>query len=121
MPVFRVTPQTPYDPKTDPTYPGLLGPRAMQAYMHWKEFRPKMVKELYRQGKLRETLEEAAEAVSDEIAEVHGKIISDLNKSGKMPTDPWEREKTFVTTHLEVKNQAIRRYLLLPPEDETVE
>jgi hypothetical protein len=76
----------------------------LMAQRHWKEFRPKMVRELEAQGRLMEALWEAQETTLDEME----LLTRQLRKQGLTPqqaeTQAWEmvREKN----------------ILLPPEED---
>ena len=78
----------------------------LMAEKHWREFRPKMVRELEAQGRLTEALWEAQETTLDEMEVLTRKLEREqLLTPQQAQTQAWEliREK----------------YILLPPEDES--
>lgn len=76
----------------------------LMAKRHWKEFRPRMVREMEAQGKLDEALYEAQETTSAEMMELRAKLQKEQGLTAQQAHDQaWEliREK----------------YILLPPEE----
>lgn len=76
----------------------------LMAEKHWREFRPKMVRELEAQGKLQEALYEAQEQTLDEMEALTRKLEADGLTVQQAQDQAWEIIR--------------ERYLLLPPEDE---
>jgi len=76
----------------------------MMAEKHWREFRPKMVRELERSGRLMEMLWEAQERTVDEMEAL---------------TRQLEREQRLTPQQAETQAwEMIReKYILLPPEE----
>ena len=74
------------------------------AEKHWREFRPKMVRELERSGRLMEMLWEAQERTADEMEAL---------------TRQLEREQRLTPQQAETQAwEMIReKYILLPPEE----
>lgn len=68
----------------------------LAAEKHWREFRPKMVKELEAEGDLWELLKEAEDRTLD--------LIGEMLKNGAHPA--------------EAQTTAMREFILLPPEDD---
>jgi len=87
---------------TKPTYP--ISGYGLMAESHWREFRPKMVKELEASGKLEEALHEAQERTLDELLELETKLEADGLTLQQARDQAWEVVR--------------ERYILLPPEDE---
>lgn len=78
----------------------------LMAERHWREFRPKMVKEMEAKGTLMEALFEAQEQTTMEMETLTRKLETEQNLAPQQAeTQAWEmiREK----------------YILLPPEDES--
>ena len=73
------------------------------AEKHWREHRPKMVRELERKGLLRQMLLEAQEKTKDEMATLR----LDLMKQGKTAQQANDQAWEMVR----------ERYILLPPEE----
>jgi hypothetical protein len=74
------------------------------AERHWREFRPKLVRELETKGTLRETLFEAQERTIEEMEVLTRKLETEQKLTSQQAHDrAWEmiREK----------------YILLPPEE----
>jgi hypothetical protein len=73
------------------------------AEKHWREFLPKMVRELEVKGQLHELLQEAEEKTKDDMEDLVPKLISEQDYT---PADAervaWEMVR--------------ERYILLPPE-----
>ena len=84
------------------TYP--ISGYGLMAERHWREFRPKMVKELEAAGKLQEALHEAQERTLDELLELETKLEADGLTLQQARDQAWEVVR--------------ERYILLPPEDE---
>ena len=77
----------------------------MMAERHWREFRPKMVRELEAQGKLEEALYEAQKRTLDEM-----EVIMERLETGQGMT---------VQRSKDVAWEMVReRYILLPAEEE---
>ena len=76
----------------------------LMAERHWREFRPKMVRELEEAGKLEEALHEAQERTLDELMELETKLEADGLTKQQASDQAWEVVR--------------ERYILLPPEDE---
>ena len=72
------------------------------AEKHWREHRPKMVRELERKGTLQRMLLEAEENTKDEMATLR----LDLMKQGK----------TAQQAHTQAWEMVREKYILLPPE-----
>jgi len=72
------------------------------AEKHWREYRPKMVRELERKAILRQMLLEAEEKTKDEMATLRMELMKQGKTAQQAQTQAWEivREK----------------YILLPPE-----
>ena len=87
---------------TNPPYP--ISGYGLMAERHWREFRPKMVKELEEAGKLEEALNEAQERTLDELLELETKLEADGLTLQQARDQAWEVVR--------------ERYILLPPEDE---
>jgi hypothetical protein len=87
---------------TKPTYP--ISAYGLMAERHWREFRPKMVRELEATGKLKEALYEAQERTLDELLDLETKLETDGLTKQQASDQAWEMVR--------------ERYILLPPEDE---
>jgi hypothetical protein len=77
----------------------------LMAERHWREFRPKMVRELETKGTLMESLFEAQERMLEEMEALTRKLETEQKLTPQQAHDQaWEtiREK----------------YILLPPEDD---
>jgi hypothetical protein len=72
------------------------------AEKHWREFRPKMVRELERKGILHQTLLEAEEQTKDEMIQLQ----AEFRKQGLTPQQAHDRAWEIVR----------ERYILLPEE-----
>lgn len=83
------------------TYP--ISAYGLMAEKHWREFRPKMVRELEAQGKLEEALYEAQERTLDELLPLEDKLVADGLTMDQASRQAWEMVR--------------ERYILLPPED----
>jgi hypothetical protein len=77
----------------------------MMAEKHWREFRPRMVKELESTGKLQEMLLEAQEKTTDELEQTWRQ----LNRQGVPPDQAFRQAWEVVR----------EKYILLAPEDQT--
>jgi hypothetical protein len=76
----------------------------LKAERHWRQFRPKMVRELEAAGKLEEALHEAQERTLDELIDLETKLMETLGLTMQQARDQaWEVVR--------------ERYILLPPED----
>ena len=87
---------------TKTTYP--ISAYGLMAKRHWKEFRPKMVKELEEAGKLEEALHEAQERTLDELLDLEANLEAQGLTKQQACDQAWEMVR--------------ERYILLPPEDE---
>lgn len=77
----------------------------MMAEAHWREFRPKMVRELEAQGRLEEALYEAQERATDEMLAIMERLEIEQGLTVQQSKDvAWEIVR--------------ERYILLPPEEE---
>ena len=74
----------------------------MMAEKHWREHRPKMVRELEAKGQLQEMLLEAERKTKDEMAGLRNKFI----RQGLTPQQAHDRAWEMVR----------EEYILLPPE-----
>ncbi len=74
----------------------------LMAEKHWRQFRPKMVRELGAQGKLQEMLLEAEERTDQELDAIRRKLI----QQGLTPQQAHDQAWEIVR----------ERYILLPPE-----
>jgi len=74
----------------------------LMAERHWREFRPKMVKEMEAQGKLKEALFEAQETTIEELEQTR----SQLKKRGL----------TEQQAHDQAWEMIREKYILLEPE-----
>jgi len=74
----------------------------LMAEKHWRQFRPKMVRELEAQGKLQEMLLEAEERTDQELDAIRRKLI----RQGLTPQQAHDQAWEIVR----------ERYILLPPE-----
>lgn len=86
---------------TKTTYP--ISGYGLMAERHWREFRPRMVKELEAAGKLQEALHEAQERTLDELLELETKLEADGLTLQQARDQAWEVVR--------------ERYILLPPEE----
>ena len=78
----------------------------LMAEKHWREFRPKMVKELEAKGTLQEMLFAAQDKTEDEMDEIRRKLIQQGLTPQQAHDQAWEMVR--------------ERYILLPPEDEEI-
>ena len=76
----------------------------LMAERHWREFRPKMVRELEATGKLEEALYEAQERTLDELMELETRLEAQGLTTQQARDQAWEVVR--------------ERYILLPPEDD---
>lgn len=74
------------------------------AEKHWREFRPRMVRELEAAGKLEEALYEAQERTLDELLALEDKLVAQGLTMDQASRQAWEMVR--------------ENYILLPPEDE---
>ena len=74
----------------------------LMAERHWREFRPKMVKEMEAQGKLKEALFEAQETTIEELEQTRSR----LKKQGL----------TEQQAHDQAGEMIREKYILLEPE-----
>ena len=72
------------------------------AARHWREFRPKMVRELERKGLLHQMLLEAEEKTKDEMATLRTELMQKGSTAQQAQTQAWEMVR--------------EKYILLPPE-----
>ena len=87
---------------TKKTFP--ISAYGLMAERHWREFRPKMVRELEETGKLEEALHEAQERTLDELMELETKLETDGLTTQQARDQAWEMVR--------------EKYILLRPEDE---
>ena len=73
------------------------------AEKHWREHRPKMVRELEQTGRLRLMLLEAEEKTKDEMATLRMDLIRRGSTAQQAQTQAWEMVR--------------EKYILLPPEE----
>ena len=73
------------------------------AAKHWREFRPKMVRELERKGLLHQMLLEAEEKTKDEMATLRTDLMQKGSTAQQAQTQTWEMVR--------------EKYILLPPEE----
>lgn len=73
------------------------------AEKHWREFRPRMVRELEEAGKLEEALYEAQERTLDELLALEDKLMAQGLTMDQASRQAWEMVRG--------------NYILLPPED----
>jgi len=77
----------------------------MMAERHWREFRPKMVRELEAQGMLQELLYEIQERTLDEMEILMERLETEQGMTVQQSKDAaWEIVR--------------ERYILLPPEED---
>ena len=87
---------------TKKTFP--ISAYGLMAERHWREFRPRMVRELEETGKLEEALHEAQERTLDELMELETKLEAQGLTTQQARDQAWEVVR--------------ERYILLSPEDE---
>ena len=73
------------------------------AEKHWREHRPKMVREMERKGILHQLLLEAEEKTKDEMATLRIQLMQQGATAQQAQTQAWEMVR--------------EKYILLPPED----
>jgi hypothetical protein len=73
------------------------------AEKHWREHRPKMVRELEQTGRLQQMLLEAEEKTKDEMATLRTDLMQRGSSAQQAQTQAWEMVR--------------EKYILLPPEE----
>lgn len=73
------------------------------AEKHWREHRPKMVREMERKGVLHQLLLEAEDKTKDEMATLRIQLMQRGATAQQAQTQAWEMVR--------------EKYILLPPED----
>jgi hypothetical protein len=73
------------------------------AEKHWREHRPKMVREMKRKGILHQLLLEAEEKTKDEMGTLRTQLMQQGATAQQAQTQAWEMVR--------------EKYILLPPED----
>jgi len=73
-----------------------------QAEKHWREHRPKMVRELEAKGQLNQMLFETEEMTKDEMATLRTELMQRGSTAQQAHTQAWEMVR--------------EKYILLPPE-----
>jgi len=73
------------------------------AEKHWREHRPKMVRELERKGQLQAMLLEAEEKTKDEMVTLRMELMNLGKTAQQAQTQAWE--------------MVLEKYILLPPEE----
>jgi hypothetical protein len=73
------------------------------AEKHWREFLPRMVRELERAGRLEQMLLEAEEKTKDELATLRTELVRQGSTPQQAHTQAWEMVR--------------EKYILLPPEE----
>jgi hypothetical protein len=73
------------------------------AEKHWREHRPKMVRELERKGQLQAMLLDAEEKTKDEMATLRTELMQKGSTAQQAHTQAWEMVR--------------EKYILLPPEE----
>jgi hypothetical protein len=86
-----------------PTAPPVLTQYGLMAEKHWREFRPKMVKEMEAAGRLQEALYHAQEKTKDEIAQLTLQFLQQNYTPDQAHRTAWEMVR--------------EQYILLPPEE----
>jgi hypothetical protein len=76
----------------------------IMAEKHWREFLPKMVKDLEQKGRLQEMLLEAEEKTANEMYDLTRSAIKDGLTAQQAHDQSWETVR--------------ERYILLPPESQ---
>jgi hypothetical protein len=84
------------------TYP--ISAYGLMAERHWREFRPRMVRELQETGKLEEALYEAQERTLDELLALEDKLVAQGLTMDQASRQAWEMVR--------------ENYILLPPEND---
>jgi hypothetical protein len=77
----------------------------MMAEKHWRQFLPKMVKELEARGKLQAMLLEAEEKTEEELSPLRRKLINQGLTAQQAHDQAWETVR--------------EKYIILPPETES--
>ena len=72
------------------------------AEKHWREHRPKMVRELEQAGRLHQMLSEAEEKTKDEMAALRTQLMKQGSTAQQAHDQAWEMVR--------------EKYILLPPE-----
>ena len=86
-----------------PETPITLTQYGMMADKHWRQFLPKMVKELERKGKLQEMLLEAEDKTEEELSALRRKLMNQGLTAQQAHDQAWEMVR--------------EKYILLPPEE----
>lgn len=73
------------------------------AEQHWRDYRPKMVRELQAKGLLHQMLLEAEEKTKDEMATLRTDLMQRGSTAQQAQTQAWEMVR--------------EKYILLPPEE----
>ena len=73
------------------------------AEKHWREFRPKMVRELEAKGQLHQTLLDAEEKTKDEMTALRTELMQQGLTADQAHRQAWEMVR--------------EKYVLLPPEE----
>ena len=73
------------------------------AEKHWREHRPKMVRELEQTGRLHQMLLEAEEKTKDEMATLRTQLMTQGSTAQQAHDQAWEMVR--------------EKYILLPPEE----
>jgi len=73
------------------------------AEKHWREYLPKMVRELEKNGTLHQMLLEAEERTKDEMITLRIKLMQEGATAQQAQTQAWEMVR--------------KKYILLPPEE----
>ena len=73
------------------------------AEKHWREFLPRMVRELESRGQLHQMLLEAEEKTKDEMATLRTQLMQQGSTAQQAQTQAWEMVR--------------EKYVLLPPEE----
>jgi hypothetical protein len=76
----------------------------LMAERHWREFRPRMVRELQEARRLDEALYEAQERTLDELLALEDKLVAQGLTLDQANRQAWEMVR--------------EKYILLPPEDD---
>ncbi len=85
------------------TEPITLTQYGRMAEKHWREFRPKMVREMEAQNTLLQVLKEAEDRTDAEIDQIRRKLIQEGLTPQQAHDSAWEMVR--------------ERYILLPPEE----
>jgi ornithine cyclodeaminase/alanine dehydrogenase-like protein (mu-crystallin family) len=85
------------------TAPITLTQYGRMAEKHWREFRPKMVKQMEATGELQDMLYDAQEKTKDEMADLTQKLIRQNYTPDQAHRTAWEMVR--------------ERYILLTPEN----